>query len=202
MTSGRDELSGLSREKSYPLQADSQMALDTRRGFGEGRREEIDMRSESIIRWLMDPLTNRLVDTANRHHLVRRDPATIPYIDLCWWSASGPVAAQIHECTLDSDGRVLVIGDADENCQNPHQLRNLHEDYEQLSGDHGSNKPWLRATGKTFGHLEPGRLFLVPNRVLSESDNSPVWKAIDDLMIYAADRISSRRRRAILLGRR
>jgi hypothetical protein len=139
----------------------------------------------------MDSLTARIIETAREHGLARRDPTKYEYINLCWKSSCGHVVAQIHEYIPDPGGRVLVIGNPGNDCPMPSPLQHI-EDCSQLSGDRGSNKPWLRATGRTFGHRAPARSFFLPNRALEGSDSSPVWKSVTALLMYAVNRMGSR----------
>jgi hypothetical protein len=153
------------------------------------RKEKEPKMKESKRRWLMDPLINRIIEKAQKYNLKTRespDPGTLEYINLRWRSASGNVATQIHKHLSWPNGCALIIGNADEDC--PETKFKRIEDFTQLSGDHGSNKPWLRAEGKNFGHRKPAKAFFVPNSMLKETDNSATWKEVEDLLRYAADR--------------
>ena len=75
----------------------------------------------------------------------------------------------------------------DETCPVPEQLEQIG-DYTLLSGDHGSNKPWLRAEGKTFGHRRPASALFIHNDSLDKSDDSKAWREIEALIKYAVGR--------------
>ena len=88
---------------------------------------------------------------------------------------------------MKPNGRALIIGNADKNYPIFEHLEEI-EDFTQLSGDRGSNKPWLRAEGGVFGHRKPAKAIFVPNSRLKEIDDSTAWKEIEGLLRYAADR--------------
>jgi len=135
--------------------------------------------------WIEDPLTNRIIEMAGRYNLRRRDPKKGEYINLCWCSQSGKALAQIHKCKSNYNGRALVIGNADEDCPKVLTLEKI-EDYTQLSGDIGSNKPWLRAGSANFAHRKPA--IFIPNSMLKEPDDYVSWMEVAELFRYAVQR--------------
>ena len=154
---------------------DKKHSTDSRLKVGDNKMDS----SRRI--WEEDPLTARIIRIARKYNLVPRYLKKYEYIDLCWKSPEGDVRAQIHRYLVNPGGRALIIGNADDNCPEPKHLEGI-QDFTQLSGDHGPNKPWLRAEGKTFGHRNPAKTFFSPQKHLKEPDDYPAWKEVEELL--------------------
>ena len=131
--------------------------------------------------WEHDTTLKKILKIAEKYDLYPRYPEKYDYINLCRFSSNGLVDAQYHKTVQNET--VLVIGKADKKCPNPKILEEI-QSFDRLSGDHGSNRPWLRAEGKTFGHLKPARGFILPKTL----DAPEQWVEVEDLIKYAAER--------------
>ena len=139
-------------------------------------------------KWRGDGLTTRIIKVAEACGLEPRYPKVYKYINLF---GSGLTVAQIHWHIERDTGRILVIGDAADDCPSEGPLELIHippNDTSALSGDHGSCIRWLRAHAKPFHRLQPAKAFFIKDNAMKRSDRCREWKTIVSLLEYAIER--------------
>jgi len=137
-------------------------------------------------RWQNDQLTCDIIRIAAEYGLKPQFPEKQEYINLK--RASDNVAVQIHKRKGQHSGRALAIGNAEENCPIS-QLLEGNVCFDELSGDTGRNKLWLRSEGKTFGHRKPARVFFLQNNMASaENTKDACWSEVRALINYSIAR--------------
>ena len=137
-------------------------------------------------RWAEDQLTARIINVAERAGLCPQEPAKSEYINLRVGSKSGNAAGQIHRRATLARGRALVVRCAPPGFDAASPMEPILN-YEELTGDVGANKPWLRATGKSFGRFEPAKVFWIPELIADHGSDHPAWRAVRELLKYAYD---------------